>query len=263
MSEIQSLTTWARDLSQSVDWWNSAMIGGLALAAIATVFVVIATRIVVARSGQLSKVQGFLSEAKDRQLQSDLKAKDVEIGKLKIDLGGAVARAKEADARIAEAQRGAADANKKAEDERLARVELQKLVAWRTIPEEKQKEIAARLKRFPGVRIAFTVNAGDPEGFAFGTQIASIAIEAGWQIIGFSPITHLGAFRTGLTVTTTGDRNAMDASNALVRELNVLHFGATRWPEIDPRTDTLLYVNVHLRPQAIPNKVSEAIANQK
>ena|ERR1700675_2762893 len=173
----------------------------------------------------------------------------------------------EADARIAEAQRGAAEANRATEDERLARVELQKLVAWRTITPEQQKQIGARLKgRFPGVRIAFTVNAGDPEGLAFGTQIAATALEAGWNIVTFAPITHLGGFETGVKITTTGDAITLHASDALTHELNVLGFDAVRSPQIDPRdTDPLkgplLYVFVGLRPQTIPNEVSRAIAN--
>jgi hypothetical protein len=145
------------------------MLWGLAMAAFAAVFVVIATRIVVNRTAKLSETQELLSAAKVRQLQSDLKGKDIEIGNL----------------------------NLLVEQERLARVELQKLVQWRTISPEQQKAIAARLKRFPGVRIAFSVNAGDPESFAFATEIATAAAEAGWSIIAFAPIVNLGAFRTG------------------------------------------------------------------
>ena len=76
VSEIQSLAI--RDLSQSVDLWNQLMLWGLALAAITAIFVVLATRIVVNRTGQLSETQELLSAAKDRQLQSDLKGKDIE-----------------------------------------------------------------------------------------------------------------------------------------------------------------------------------------
>jgi hypothetical protein len=82
--EIQSLTARILALSRSVDLWNELMLWGLGLAAIAAVFVVIATRIVVTRTGQLAATQDLLSEAKDRHLQTDLKAKDVEIGNLKL-----------------------------------------------------------------------------------------------------------------------------------------------------------------------------------
>jgi hypothetical protein len=156
----------------------------------------------------------------------------------------------------------------RAENEAMARVQLEKLVSWRTIPEPTQKEIGERLKKFQGVRIAFTVNTGDAEGLAFGTQIAAIAIYADWSILGFAPVADLGHFRTGVRITTTGDDNTRNASDALTAELNHLHFDAVRSPEIDPRTTDphkrpLLYVFVGMRPQAIPNIVSKAIAAQR
>ena len=177
-------------------------------------------------------------------------------------------KAKAAGERAAGLQREADSLRKQAEDEGLARVQLEKLVGWRTITPKQQRQIGSRLKAFPGIRIAFTFNAGDPEGLAFATQIASTAIEANWGIIAFAAVTNLGRPRTGVEVTTTGDRNTMDASDALVHELNRLHFAATRSPEIDPRTTDplrrpLMYVLVNLRPQAVPNKVSQAIAAQK
>jgi hypothetical protein len=64
------------------------MLSGLALAAVAAVVIGISTRLVVVRPGQQSKAQELLSAAKDRQLQSDLKAKDVEMGNLKVRAAG-------------------------------------------------------------------------------------------------------------------------------------------------------------------------------
>src|ERR1039457_5783264 len=141
---------------------------------------------------------------------------------------------------------------KVAEDEGLARVRLQKLVAWRTITESDQKNIGARLKRSQGIRIGFTVNAGDPEGYAFATQIAAIALEAGWQIGFFAPIAHLGGFQSGITIGATGDANTHDAANALARALTALGFTVARSPDIDSRSTSTIVVAVELRPQAIP-----------
>ena len=55
--------------------------------------------------------------------------------------------------RAAQAERAAAEAKKATEAERLARLELEKLVSWRTISPEKREEIGLRLKEFKGVRI--------------------------------------------------------------------------------------------------------------
>jgi hypothetical protein len=184
------------------------------------------------------------------------------------DLTGAKTELGKQQERAASAEQAAAEAKKATEAERLARVELEKLVSWRSISLEKRNEIGLRLKKFKGIRIAFTVNAGDPEGFAFATQIADVALQADWQIVAFAPVTNLGGFQTGVRVTTTGDKTSMDASLALVGELKALHFAAERSPEIDTRpTDPLkrqlVYVFVELRPQAVPNEVSKTIATQK
>jgi hypothetical protein len=88
VGEIQSLTLRINDLSRSIDFWNELMLWGLALAAIAAVFVVIATRIVVSQSGKLSDAQGELVAAKDRQLALDLKSKDGKIEEARLATAG-------------------------------------------------------------------------------------------------------------------------------------------------------------------------------
>lgn len=79
MSEIQSLTLRARDLSHAVDRWNAAMIGALVLTALAAIFVVLTTRIALTKAKKLAEVQEELIRAKDAQLTSDLKEKDAKI----------------------------------------------------------------------------------------------------------------------------------------------------------------------------------------
>ncbi|HXI39415.1 MAG TPA: hypothetical protein VNH83_05530, partial [Bryobacteraceae bacterium] len=133
MSEIESLSLRVRDLNQAVDWWNTAMILGLAGAAIAAVFVVIATRIVVTRAGQLAVAQGLLSDAKDRQLQADLKVKDLEIGNLKL-------RSNTAEAGIAAAHTEAANATKRAAEATAAQKRVETDLA-------KQQEKTAAAER--------------------------------------------------------------------------------------------------------------------
>ncbi|QNI33648.1 hypothetical protein H7849_06880 [Alloacidobacterium dinghuense] len=83
MSEIQTLTERIRELSGAVDFWNVVMLWGLGIAAFAAVLIVISTRLIVVRTGQQSSAQGLLDAAKDRQLEADLKAKDLKIAELK------------------------------------------------------------------------------------------------------------------------------------------------------------------------------------
>lgn len=63
MPEIQSLIARAQTLGQKVDWWNSAMLCALAVAAIAAIAVGVATRKVVINSKELSAVQEQLNLA--------------------------------------------------------------------------------------------------------------------------------------------------------------------------------------------------------
>jgi hypothetical protein len=79
MSEIQSLTLRASDLSKAVNWWNTATIWALVLTALAAVFVVVTTRVSLTRAKELANVQEELIRAKDMQLTSDLKEKDAKI----------------------------------------------------------------------------------------------------------------------------------------------------------------------------------------
>jgi len=77
MPDIQTLTLRAQDLSQSVDWWNTAMIVGLVFAALAAVPVVITTHMALKRAKELSDTQDQLIQAKDAQLKAELaKIKD-------------------------------------------------------------------------------------------------------------------------------------------------------------------------------------------
>jgi len=117
MSEIQSLTLRVQSLSHSVDWWNTAMIWGLALAAIAAVFVLIATRIVVTRAGELSAAQDLLSEAKDRE--KDVKIAEAQRGVADANdrAGAAIERASKADERASKNEKEAARLTKEAEND--------------------------------------------------------------------------------------------------------------------------------------------------
>jgi hypothetical protein len=84
VSEIQSLKLAVDTLGQSISLWNRVMIWGFSLAAFFTVCGIAATKIVVLKTEEQSNKQDLLNTAEDRQLQADLKAKDVEIGNLKV-----------------------------------------------------------------------------------------------------------------------------------------------------------------------------------
>src|SRR5579862_2122883 len=81
---------------------NQLMLWDLAFTVLAGIFVLVATRMVVFRSGQMSTTQELLSAAKDRQLEADLRGKDVEIAGAKRDAADASIRPKALDLRSQE-----------------------------------------------------------------------------------------------------------------------------------------------------------------
>src|SRR5216683_5223045 len=133
--EIESLTLRVGELSRSVDLWNLLMLWGLAGAMTAAAFVLLTTRIIVTRTGELTKAQDLLSSAKDRQLQSDLRLKDVEIGTLKV-------RSDTAEAEISKAQADAAKATQQAAAAKTAQQQVQiELAKQQTIAANAEKEL--------------------------------------------------------------------------------------------------------------------------
>jgi len=252
MSEIQSLALRAQGLTQSVDWWNTAMIWALVFVAIAAIAVVVTTRLALVRTKQLADTQDQISEIKE----SAAKVEQDRIGR---ELTEAVARAKEADARIAEAQRGSAEANAratkaqeslalaeqhsaeanaKAEAFRLdiakanesskqaearaaeANLELARFKAPRILTQAQQAAIAARLRPF-GVRRVDVIIIGDAQEIANLTESIAVSIrQAGWivKVVGKA---ISGPNISGVLVGThTGsDGSTIAASEALISAL--------------------------------------------
>jgi hypothetical protein len=126
VSEIQFLSARAQELSQGVDWWNTAMIWALVFAAIAAIAVVFTTRIALVRAKQLADIQDKLIHIKDGRLSLDLKLKDEKIA--------------EAGERAAEADKNAGEANKAAADAKTAQQRVETDLA-------KQQERAAKAEK--------------------------------------------------------------------------------------------------------------------
>ena len=114
MPDIPALTLRVQRLTQSVDWWNTAVVFTLVLAAIAAIAVVIATRYALVRSRDLANAQGQLISAKDEQLTRDLKVKDLDIAGARKEAGVANRAAGEANRSAGLANQAAGDANERA-----------------------------------------------------------------------------------------------------------------------------------------------------
>jgi hypothetical protein len=189
--DIQRLSQSVRDLSASVDLWNELMIIGLAIAAVAAVFVVIATRIIVNRTGQLSTAQELLSVAKDRQLSSDLKDKDVKIGEAQhatAELSGKLEQERQKTAQFqkeADVARLALEGQLSNESNRAGY--LQRIALGRILMDP--KAFVKSLSERPKARAEIVYPAGtDPEPYSFAFQIerwlgsGTKGDGAGWEV---------------------------------------------------------------------------------
>src|ERR1700721_1189341 len=138
--EINFLTSRVQDLTGKVDFWNRWMLLTLAAAAITAGLIVLTTRLVIVRSGQLATAQDDLFRAKDE-------SKDREIAKL----------------------------NEKAESEQLARTQLEAKIAPRRLDLDQQVKIAENCKGFSrlfaGKRVKVVSYSLDTEGFVLAEQV--------------------------------------------------------------------------------------------
>ncbi|KVK99766.1 hypothetical protein WS94_20405 [Burkholderia territorii] len=190
MSEIQVLTDRVQRLGESVDLWNSVMVWGLFFAALAAAWVGVATRLIVVKTAQQAKAEELLGAAKERQLQADLKAKDVQIVNLKF-------RSDTAEAEIANAQASAARAlteqqqvqielarqQQKAADAEKSLLTLQERIKPRRLTDKDAAAFAAALKALPmgTVDFGYTAAGGD-ETFNFAKQFLPLFAQAGWVV---------------------------------------------------------------------------------
>jgi hypothetical protein len=150
MSETKPLIDEIRTREASIDRWNTAQIAFLILTAIAASGLVVTSIVLSSKGRKLSNVQEELSDIKDRN---------------------AASHAKNIDLQIAEAQRIAAEANQKAEEERLARIKIEEKLAARRLSPEQRSNIVGKLKQFVGVKLNFLAYSGDPEVAALAEDI--------------------------------------------------------------------------------------------
>jgi hypothetical protein len=214
VSEIQALTLRTQSLSHAVDFWNLLMLWGLALAALAAVFVVIATRIVVTRTGQLTDAQDLLSDAKDRQNTADSKEKDKKIADALQQAAESNKAAGLANERAGNAEERAAEANRVAEGEKLARIKIEERMGGWKLPKDAQERVSEALKPFAGTHFSLAAN---PVENPFVETIDRILGESGW--IREAPLDDEGkpatvllagkamvAFSSGLSVVVSEDQ---------------------------------------------------------
>lgn len=182
MSNIEDLTRRAATLNGAIDSWNGAMIWALVLAALAAIAVVVTTRLALARAKQLGEVQAQLLRAKDNELASNLKEKDLRIAE-------ATARANE------------------------AALELAKYKAPRSLTSEQAARVTAAMGQFAGMQFDGAIGPlNDPEPMVFFDQVAKSLAAAGWQQVHWKSALTMRLPRTN----GTPDLGGVSVTNVIV-----------------------------------------------
>lgn len=168
----------------------------------------------------------------------------------------------------------AAEANKKAEGERLARLQLEGELTWRRISEDNQSAVASRLVRFSGQTAQISYSAGDLEAQSFALSIASALQAAKWEVSEPEGIANLrqvlvalgrtAPFESGVTVTSTKDRTSRGAADAIMHELSVLGFDVTLSRTGFPQaTSIFVAIFVAHRPDGLQGEFKRLLREQK
>lgn len=238
--DIQALTQRILVLNQATEWWNTAMIVALVLAALAAIAVVGTTQMALKRAKQVGDAQSELIKAKDAQLALDLKGKDD---------------------KIAQALKDAADGNKATEDERMARVELEDKVAWRTFSDRQKMDFKTALDRFAGQLAECDFLSSDTEAFSFSSEIAAALRVSRWQVIPPNPYvmtmkatslsnaaSPIQKIDFGVEVVSTPDERAVASAKAVAAELDRLGFDATFATTAQRSPPSRVWITVQHRP---------------
>ncbi len=156
-------------------------------------FDVFATVVVVAgifgeagATGKISSINSLL-----RSRTSELRAKsDQLLGLITREAGIATKQAGDANERAGKNEKSAADANRKAEAEKLARAELEASVAWRRLSDRQKIDMSSELRKRnlapEQIRVVFLPS--DVEASNFAADIVEMLRDAGFPVFPPEPI---------------------------------------------------------------------------
>jgi hypothetical protein len=200
----------------------------------------------------------LLSAARTSQLSGQI------IANIEERAANAGQKAGEANDRAAGNEKEAKRLAKLAEDERLARVQLERKVAWRKIDEQSQDAIASDLVQFSKEPSLVSYNPQDIEAESFASDITTALHKAEWGVFDAMPVLAMREgplpfgtnpkLDTGVHVWSTDDETSRKAATALVKQLSSRGFDAVMSAEakgllgIHP-TSTRVVVSVEHKPE--------------
>ncbi len=148
-----------------------------------------------------------------------------------------------------------------AQDETLARLQLEAELAWRRISNDSQSAIADHLIHLPKQMAQISYNPADLEAQSFALDIASALRVAKWEAFEPQAIANMHQvlvtlkrdtpLETGVTVTSTKSPTSRTAANTLVHEMSALGFDATLSPTKFQQTTSTVFIFVSRRPDGV------------
>lgn len=150
---------------------------------------------------------------------------------------------------------------KEAEDERLARVQIEESLQPRRITIEDKRVLGSKLLEFSGQIVSLWFPAGDNEAQVLSSELATVLYGLHWKV--FAPAAFMDwaesgrmftgpdEVKTGIEIANTEDASAGSAAHSLADTLNRLGFDANRSPRTESLSKygaSLVIVNVWTRP---------------
>lgn len=164
------------------------------------------------------------------------------------DTSAATANGKAVDAegRLGPLEKEAAQLNKDAEGERLARVQVEAGIAWRRLTDKQKIDIGKRLRDHHVSQVTSVwFLSGDAEGSNFAADIAEMLRDANLQVLPPRPMgpqmqgqrvttaDRIDRWMTGVEVESTTDEASISLADAVVEELNAAGFDAQKFGTSD------------------------------
>ncbi len=158
-------------------------------------------------------------------------------------------------------EKEAARLTKLAQDESLARLQLEAELAWRRISKDSQSAIADHLVHLSKQMAQISYNPADLEAQSFASDIASALRGARWEAFEPQAIANMhqvlvtlktnSPLETGVTVASTKKRTSHAGASALAHELSVLGFDTTLSPTKFQQFTSTVFIFVGHRPNGV------------
>ncbi|MGA8613646.1 MAG: hypothetical protein WB760_18630 [Xanthobacteraceae bacterium] len=210
-------------LLERANWWFDISWYGLLWAGGATAVAACATVTFLFIQFWSGNIRERQADWRTSALEVQTKRAEADLTRAKADIAGAEARA--------------AEANQIAEQERLARTQLEARLAPRTISADEQKAISKKLESSHGTTTQIYIFSGGTDTTPFAHLLHTILQAAQWDA-GPGPWTVLGpAYVNGVLISTMrgSDATSEQAANLLVQTLNEFGIAAARYEAFDEK----------------------------